>query len=334
MTIHIGLVGLGFMGKTHLDAYQYIENCKVKTICKRQIDSEDENLAKQYNVHLTKEYDDLLRDKEIEVIDICLPTYLHEQYILQAARAGKHIICEKPLTLTVASAKRIKEAVQKNGVQLFVGHVLRFWPEYKLFKSYSETEKLAHIEIVHAKRLSQKPTWSEWFQHPEKSGGALFDLHIHDIDFATYLLGEVASVYAVGKQNKQGAWDHIMTTLYFKNKSKAFIEASHRMPMLFPFTMALRVQGKNSILDFRVEAGKNIENRQESNTYMTYYNNEEMKTVDVEKTDAFQNELAYFINCIEQDRENNIIPFDDVLYTLKVLQAIERSLETEQIISM
>lgn len=189
----IGLVGLGFIGKMHLKAYQSIEHGQVTAICTRS-EVDDEAIKELFHGTYTSDYDDLLSNKEIDIIDICLPTYLHEEYIIKAAKAGKHIICEKPLTLTLESASRIFKEIQENNVKLFVGHLLRFWPEYQVIKSYSESEKLKDIDIVHAKRLGQFPTWSDWFQYPEKSGGALFDLHIHDIDFVYYLLGEVDSL--------------------------------------------------------------------------------------------------------------------------------------------
>jgi predicted dehydrogenase len=271
---NIGLVGFGFIGKTHLEAYQKIDNCRVKAIYTKKGEGP---------YHFAATYEDLLNDQEIDIIDICLPTYLHEEYIIKAANAGKHIICEKPLVLKLDSATRIIDAVKKNNVELFVGHILRFWPEYQVIKSYSETEKLADIEIVHAKRLGQVPKWSTWFQHPELSGGALFDLHIHDIDFVTYLLGEVRSVYAVGSKNQYCAWDHVMTTLIFKNGGKAFVEASQRMPMGYPFTMSLRAQTAQTALDFSIGAGENIENINDSQNQFIYYSNQETSRVAVDQ---------------------------------------------------
>jgi predicted dehydrogenase len=324
---HIGLVGLGFIGKTHLEAYRHIENCQVTAICTRN-KVEDFELLHAYNGSFVTDYEYLLRNEEIDVIDICLPTFLHEDYIIKAARAGKHIICEKPLTLTLESADRIIHEVTKNGVKLFVGHVLRFWPEYKAIKMLSETDKLKDIEIVHAKRLGQLPKWSDWFLHPEKSGGALFDLHLHDIDFVHYLIGEVESVYAVGNKNKYGAWDHVMTTLIFKNKSKAFVEASQRMTTGYPFTMSLRAQAAKGTLDFNLIAGENIENIDKGSKQLFYYNHEGKSAVTSEKSDAFQNELSYFLNCIDKNQKNTIVPLKDVLYTLKILKSIEESLES------
>ncbi|MFE8696153.1 Gfo/Idh/MocA family protein [Cytobacillus sp. FJAT-53684] len=322
---NIGLVGLGFIGKMHLKAYHSIENCQVTAICTRS-EVGDEVITDLFHGNFVSEYDELLHSEDIDIIDICLPTYLHEEYIIKAARAKKHIICEKPLTLSLESAKRIFKEVQENGVRLFVGHVLRFWPEYKLIKAYSESDQLKDIEIVHAQRLGQAPAWSEWFQHPEKSGGALFDLHIHDIDFVTYLLGEAEAVYAVGTKNKHGAWDHLMTTLSFKNSKKAFVEASHRMPNGYPFTMSFRAQAVQGTLEYHVAAGENIE--QIDNQQFVYYNNKTKSSIDMADGDTFYNELSYFVHCIEMNQENNVIPLEDVFYTLRLLKAIEASLET------
>ncbi|MFF2445608.1 Gfo/Idh/MocA family protein [Neobacillus sp. NPDC058068] len=322
---NVGLVGLGFIGKTHLEAYRNLENCQVTAICTRN----DVAIPSHYNGSFVTNYEDLLNDKEIDIIDICLPTYLHEEFLIKASNAGKHIICEKPLTLTLESANRMVDAVTKNKVRLFVAHVLRFWPEYKLIKLYSETE-LKDLEIVHARRLGQAPAWSCWFQDPQKSGGALFYLHIHDIDFVYYLLGPVDTIYAVGTKNKYGAWDHVMTNLSFKNKSKAFVEASQRMPLGYTFTFNFRAQAGTGTVDFTISAGKNIENIHDSTHQFMYYANQKKSSIEIEKEDAFQNELAYFVNCLETNQENQVIPLDDVLYTLKLLKAIQQSLETRK----
>ncbi|SHG51931.1 Gfo/Idh/MocA family protein [Ornithinibacillus halophilus] len=316
--IRVGLVGLGFIGKTHLEAYRHIPNAKVVALCSRS------QPQIEFDGDIVSEYEELLKREDIDVVDLCVPTFLHEEMITKAAEAGKHIICEKPLTLTEESAKRIFQVVEDFQVRLFVGHVLRFWPEYKAIKSYCE--KMDTPEFIHASRLGQLPNWSNWFQHPEKSGGALFDLHIHDIDFAYYLLGEVERVYAVGQRNQHGAWNHVVTTLTFKKQAKAVIEGSQRMPKSYPFTMTFRAQAGENALDFQLKAGENIETINASQFQL--YEGETIKSIDVEETDAFQNELTYFIDCLEKNQENKIIPLEDVLYIIKLLQKINQSLET------
>lgn len=328
--MNIGLVGLGFMGKMHFATYNKINQANVIYICTRN-EVTDKEVLTNYSGSFLRCYDDLLEKDEIDIIDICLPTYLHEEYIIKAAQAGKHIFCEKPLTLSVESANRIINAVEKNGVRLFVGHILRFWSEYELIKSYHDTGQLNNIETIHAQRLSQFPTWSDWFKYPKKSGGALFDLHLHDIDFVYYLLGEVETVYAVGHRNNKGAWDQVMTTLTFKNNSKAFVEASQRMPEGYPFTMSFRVQTETDVLDLNVRAGENIENMNTSERDFNYYTEKKRIEIDVTQHDAFENELSYFINCIKYNKDNNVIPINDVFYTIKLLNAIKTSLKKDQL---
>ncbi|WP_051189199.1 Gfo/Idh/MocA family protein [Halalkalibacillus halophilus] len=330
---NVGLVGLGFIGKAHFNAYQHIPNAEVTAICTRS-EVTDPEIVNNFHGLLIQNFDELLKNESIDIIDICLPTYLHEEYIVKAAEAGKHIICEKPLTLTEESTERIISVANENDVELFVGHLLRFWPEYELIKSYKETDQLNGLDIVHAKRLGQFPAWSDWFKYPEKSGGALFDLHIHDIDFAYYLLGEVESVYAVGSQNEQGAWTQIMTTLVFKNKTKAFIEASNQMPDGYPFTMNFRAQAKDATLEFAVSAGENIEGIDENNSSLNFYKDQSNQSLNVPLSDPFQKELAYFVSCLEENSENKIIPVSDVRYVMKLLQSIKSSLETGQVIEI
>lgn len=324
--INIGLVGLGFIGKTHMEAYQTLPNANVLQLCTRSGGKKD---FPSYKGEITADYEVLLQNPAIDVIDICVPTYLHETYITKAAESGKHIICEKPLALNQEAAKRIRKAVEAAGIRLFVGHILRFWPAYQEIKNWGKQENVQAIDIVHAKRLGQVPAWSEWFKYPEKSGGALFDLHIHDIDFTCYLLGEVKSVYAVGLQNEYGAWNHLLTTLCFENGEKAFIEASHTMPAAYPFTMSFRAQANERAIDFQLTAGENIEQINEMK--LVLYDGKDQKIADVNGADAFRNELGYFLNCLERNQENQIIPLDDVLYNIQVLEAIEQSLETGRV---
>lgn len=326
----IGLAGLGFIGKAHFQAYQKMGHCRVAAICTRS-EVTDDAIRDQFQGTFYWDYDEMLNSSRLDIVDICVPTYLHEEYIIKAANAGKHIICEKPLTLTEASADRIMDAVSENGVELFVGHTLRFWPEYAAIKSYNQSHP---FELVHARRLAQFPAWSDWFKDPGKSGGALFDLHIHDIDFVYHLFGDVESVYAVGSQNEYGAWSHMMTTLVFKNKSKAFVEASHQMPDGYPFTMNMRVQSKGETLEFFQSAGENIEAVDEKSGQLILYKANERIFIDIETADPFYKELSYFVGCIENNTKNELVPLKDVRYVLKLLHAIKKSLETGRLVHM
>ncbi|GEN46382.1 Gfo/Idh/MocA family protein [Alkalibacillus haloalkaliphilus] len=328
--LNIALVGLGFIGETHLQAYNSVKEARVHTVCTTQVTSEN----KVNNYKVVKEFDSVLADPEIDVVDICLPTFLHEQYIIRAARAKKHIICEKPLTLTEESVKRILQTVSDEGVRLFVGHVVRFWPEYQKLKHYIDEEVLSNVNWFTAKRLGQFPTWSNWFKEPEKSGGALFDLHIHDIDFAYYLFGNVESVYAIGQQSEEGAWSQMLTNIRFKNGVQAAIESSHEMPNGYPFTAEYRAQTSKQTLSYQMKAGSNIDDLQSASQSFDLFNDEVVKPIRVSKHDPFTLELQYFIDCINENAKNEVIPLSDVKYVIGLINSIKKSLETKEVVRL
>jgi predicted dehydrogenase len=190
----VGIAGVGFMGTTHAagwaaTAAELVGFCAETT-------QEAAGLAQSYRARVYPEYADLL--KEVDVIDICTPTHLHYEMVLQAAAAGKHIICEKPLARTVAQGQEMIRACRAAGVKLFVAHVVRFFPEYALAKAQVDQGKVGKPAVVRLTRASYRPKKpsGNWFLDFEKSGGMLLDLMIHDFDYARWISGEVESVYA------------------------------------------------------------------------------------------------------------------------------------------
>ena len=130
MKIKSAVVGLGFIGKTHIEGHVSSGSVELKAL----VDSNEalgKEVAEKYGVKHYRTIDELFAGQNIDMIDICLPTYLHEACILQAVSAGKHVLCEKPVTLTMESFQRIKEAVNLAGVKFMLAQVLRFWPEYE-----------------------------------------------------------------------------------------------------------------------------------------------------------------------------------------------------------
>ena len=192
--MNVGIVGVGFMGATHAAAWAetdaHISGFLAETT------GEAHPLADQYGV---KVYPDLasLLDK-VDVIDLCTPTHLHSEMVLQAAAAGSHIICEKPLALTVEQAREMLLACQKAGVRLLVAHVVRFFPEYALAKAAVDGGNIGKPGVVRLSRGSYRPKKpvGNWFLDEAKSGGILMDLMIHDFDYARWIAGEVESVFA------------------------------------------------------------------------------------------------------------------------------------------
>jgi predicted dehydrogenase len=232
--VRVGIVGIGFMGVTHFKAYQEVEGAQVAAIFTR----DPKKLAGDWtNVRgnfggaggvqdLTgiKQYSDLdalLADPEIDLLDLCLPSYLHREITLQALDAGKHVLVEKPIALSVADADVMIAAAEKAGRLLMVAQVLRFWPEFAAIKDIIDSGECGALRGAHFKRVITRPTWSgdDWFSDPEKTGGAVVDLHIHDTDFVQYLFGPPAAVWSTGTVSPRGQVDYLVTEYQYPGKN-------------------------------------------------------------------------------------------------------------------
>jgi predicted dehydrogenase len=190
----IGVVGSGFMGSTHAAAWAKLPVELVGICSADQVRGLE--LAKLYDAQAYSSLDTLLAD--VDVVDICTPTHLHYPMVLQAAAAGKQIVCEKPLARTSAQGREMIQACQNAGVQLLVAHVLRFSPEYVQAKEVVARGDIGRVAVQRFTRCSALPNWAtdNWLMENEKSGGMLLDLMIHDFDYARWVAGDVESVFA------------------------------------------------------------------------------------------------------------------------------------------
>lgn len=330
----IGILGAGFMGKTHADAYKALENARLVAVCD-QDEAFGGEFAAAYGCPAFTDAAKMLRQVELDVLDICLPTFLHEEYTLLGAQAGKHVFCEKPVTLGLASFDRMVSAVEDAGRRLFVGQVIRFWPEYAGVRAMLEQGDFGDIKAVRASRVSTHPAWSAWYRKAENSGGGLFDLHLHDIDYLCSLFGRPERVYAVGKRNADRCWNHVATTLRFRKGIDATAEGIIEMQEGYPFTMELRVAGSQCSVEYRMRAGHNLENvaaaQRESWVYPA---GEAPRALVADPVDAYGLELAYFVDCLESGEEPARITTASVRVTLETILAIQTSLETGREVSL
>jgi myo-inositol 2-dehydrogenase / D-chiro-inositol 1-dehydrogenase len=192
--MRVGIVGVGFMGSTH--AAGWAETGAELVGCVAETVDEARPLAEQCGLKIYQDVAALLDD--VDVIDICTPTHLHAQMILQAAAARKHIICEKPLTRSFVEGQQAIHACQKARVRLLVAHVVRYFPEYALAQQAVAQGQIGKPGIVRLSRGSFRPKKpvGNWFLDETKSGGILMDLMIHDYDYARWIAGEVETVFA------------------------------------------------------------------------------------------------------------------------------------------
>ena len=245
----IGLIGSGFMGKVHAAAW-----AQTPAVLAGVLSSDREgaaSLASEYGGTVYDSLDAMLSD--VDVVDICAPTYLHKEFALQAAAAGKHIVCEKPLARTLADAHAMIAACEQAGVMLLVAHVVRFFPEYASAKAIVERGEIGRVGVTRLTRCSFKPARNEpssWFHDTAKSGGMMFDLMIHDFDYARWISGDVATVYAkhVIDRFPDAPGDYALAILKHTNGAMSHIEGGWAYPVPM-FRTALEIAGERGLIE-------------------------------------------------------------------------------------
>jgi predicted dehydrogenase len=329
--LKVGLIGLGFMGHAHLDNYIRLENegLPVKLVAICDIDkSKFEGKAVAGNIavgngeynfskyNLYTEIDEMLEKETFDYIDITLPSYLHAQVTIKALNKGLHVFCEKPMALKSQDCNDMIEAAKENKRMLMIGQCLRFWPEYEYLKECVETEKYGKVLSGYFYRGGVTPTWSyeNWLLQKEKSGGCLFDQHIHDVDTINWLFGTPTSVSTLGKNVIIGNGYDIVSTNYLYEDGKV-INAQDDWTLNgdYGFEMSFRVNFEKGNLVF------------EKGTLKVNPNNDKTFTPDLSKDTGYYRELKYFIESIDSNTKLDRIKPESTMITIKIAEAEQAS---------
>lgn len=239
----IGIIGMGFMGNTHLAGWRATPVEQIGVYSEVYRDELGDDITRYDSL------DALLAD--VDVVDICTPTHTHHDLVLHAAQAGKHIICEKPLARTVEQAQAMIDACESAGVTLLVAHVVRFFPQYALAKQTVVSGEIGDVAVIRLTRASFKPgTPDSWFHDHEKSGGMMLDLMIHDFDYARWVGGDVERVFAKNTINRftDADGDYSVAMLRHKNGALSNIEGGWAYPKPM-FRTALEIAGSQGLIE-------------------------------------------------------------------------------------
>ncbi len=233
----VAIVGCGFMGRMHANVYGILPNAQLVAVVDHRPEAL-EKFAAEFGCRGYATLDEALG--EVDVIDICLPTDLHGEFTVQAARAGKDVFCEKPMARTVEQAEAMRRACQEAGVRLMIGHCIRFWSEYALLKEMINDRRYGRLLSINLTRFGEFPSWSSgnWLADEARAGGGVLDMHIHDTDYAHYALGEPDEMVSFGTVDERGP-SFVFTTMRFGD-TIAHLEGGWNLPPKTPFKMAFR----------------------------------------------------------------------------------------------
>ena len=228
--MRVGIVGAGSMGRAHAAGWRAAGAELVGVVSRTGVTARA--LAQAHDARAFVDLGALMA--EVDVVDLCVPSDLHHPMTLRAAAAGKHVVCEKPIALSLADAGEMIDACERAGVRLFVAHVLRFFPQYRAAAEAVRAGHLGRLGVMRFKRVSTppRPGQASWFTDEARSGGMICDLMVHDFDYALALAGPVARVFArsVRTTHPGSPRDYALVTLGFDSGAMALVEGGWAYP--------------------------------------------------------------------------------------------------------
>ena len=209
--LKVGILGYGGIARAHRKGYEQLseQNAPVKLVALCDIDPEQftklvtinqgGEAKSQIHYNTYTDLEEMLAKEELDVIDICLPTYLHCEYACKLLRRGYHVQCEKPMGLNAEECAEMIRAAEESGKKLMIGMCLRFDNLYLTLKEIIDSGKYGRVESAYFERVSSMPRWGfeGWFHDYDRCGGVGMDLHIHDVDMIRFLFGEPKAVSSV-----------------------------------------------------------------------------------------------------------------------------------------
>ena len=337
MPVRVAVAGLGMMGTTHFKSYREIPEAELVAIC----DVEGRKLAGDWSgaagnidtgaaqktdlsgIRTYSDFGELLGDDSVDVVDICLPTFLHADMAIRALAAGKHVVCEKPMARTARDARRMAAAAKRHGRFLAVAHVLRFWPEYLAMKEMMDSGRYGRVRSAYFGRFSARPMWSweNWLQDAKRSGSAVLDLHVHDADMVQWFFGRPAKVTARATFDADGGASHILGIFqYGKRGPMVVAEGGWDFPPSFPFRMSARVVFESAAVEFNSLRTPTLAVHDAKTGKAEY--------PAVPAVSGYTEELRYFIGCIAAGRPPERIKPADAAASVAIVEAEVKSAAT------
>jgi len=301
--LKVGLIGCGFMGTMHANCYKNIDGVEVVAFADVRNEMA-EKLSQGSSAEIYADGYDLINNADVDIIDICLPTYLHSEYAIAAMDKVKYVFVEKPVALTAEQAEQMVKKAEESGAFVQVGQVIRFWDEYVKLAEIIKTGTLGKIINANFRRLSPIPTWgwNNWLLTNELSGGAAQDLHIHDMDYVLSLFGKPNKIQSV--KNIISEKSSYINSLLSYDDFVVGVEGTWALPTTHPFEATFRVVFEKGVVE---NAGGKF----------MLYTDDSAEEIKIEKQEVsgdgfaggnvsdlggYYNELLYFINCAKENK--------------------------------
>jgi len=328
--LRIALLGCGTMGKTHAHAYTSLGEAQVVAVC----DIRPENaqaLASLLGCEAFASYEAMKEKAEYDVLDVCLPTYLHCRYAIDAMQDGKHVFCEKPIALNLEDADLMVKTAKEYGVTFSVGHVLRFFPQYQAAVAQIKAGRIGTPALLRTTRNQAFPGWSweNWYQDITKSGGPEVDLAIHDYDWLLYNFGSVKRVYAKNLGPEHPKQMHTLAILRFASGAMAHVEASWALPKGIEFRTTFELVGTDGQLCYDSSRDCPLKTQLGSDEEVSLFYDNPLS----DEMNPYRAELKAFLQAVEHKTEP-VVTAAEAIAALQIALAAKESEQTGKVVHL
>jgi predicted dehydrogenase len=308
--INVAVIGFGFMGITHALSILKNERLCLRAIITRNTNGVADKLQQQTGNFSSGEVDasailqvpvyqtlrECLKHEKLDAVQICVHSDMHYDLAMEAMEHGLHVFLEKPMSLRPEECRLLIAFARDQKLKLMVGHVVRFMPPYRKLKEWIDKKDFGPLKFISLTRFTGLPCWGQWKEKQQKfgsSGGALFDLLIHDIDFLNFALGSPAKIESVCYPGTLSMYDYVVAHWHYRD-IKAKVEGGNIFHSSFPFQAGYMARFENATVVYsslkpefiQVCADEKICEVQAGNAM-----------------DGFYEEIDYFASCIENDTE-------------------------------
>ncbi len=313
--LKVGLIGCGGISGVHVPGWQKLPDCEIVAIC----DVRQEMMNKYPGPRQYLSLDEMLEKEELDIVDICLPTYLHADVSVKAMEKGINVICEKPISLNRSDVERVYDCAAKNNVKFMVAQVLRFWPEFEKVKEFYDNGTYGKLLCGRMQRLGNTPKWSwdGWMQDESRSGYVPFDLHIHDLDWIVYTFGAPKNHTVYRSQRVEQ--DHLTVNYEFEDFYINTEACWNWAPT--PFRAGFRFQFEEAVVEYDgsmtvFENGGNIIKLAEEAG--------EAGVINLPQTDAYGEEIRYFRDCVVNNTSVDKVKAEELATVLDILGTFKK----------
>ena len=322
-----GLIGLGGITRTHRKAFAALEKLgKAELVAAYDIDpgAFDRKIAiniddgtSKFSEHFKfyTDLDEMLEKEELDFLDVCVPSFLHSKITSDLLRRGYHVMCEKPMALTYDDCREMIRASEESGKELMIGQCLRFYPAFDYIKEVIDDGRFGKVIGGFFSRLSAPPIWGweNWFMTPERSGGCITDLHIHDVDIIRYLFGEPEAI-SCHATTSICRHDTVHTSFFYGNTP---ITAVGDWTLTgIPFSATCRVNFEKATVVFDKD-GVTVYPKDGTESYK----------VTLSSVSGHQGELDFFCDVITGKIKNTKNPASSAANTIRLVEEMRKSAE-------